>query len=103
MDSKDHLWKQFEKLGEMIGDGLHSESDGKWIVRDYNKLSKILLPDMWENVRKEQNKARNVAIEKVLKRDKCPNCQGEFKQSRSGSLVVECKICNKKYKYKIKK
>jgi hypothetical protein len=32
--SKDneHLWRQFCKLGEMMGDGLHYEPDGKWIA-----------------------------------------------------------------------
>ena len=33
--SKDneHLWRQFCRLGEMMGDGLHYEPDGKWIER----------------------------------------------------------------------
>ena len=35
--------------------------------------------------------------------DKCPNCEGKFKQSRSGSSVVVCLNCKKKYKYKNQK
>ena len=27
MNGNEHLWRQFEKLGEMMGDGLHHEPD----------------------------------------------------------------------------
>ena len=37
---------------------------------------------------------------KKIEIDKCPNCEGKFKQSRSGSSVVVCLNCKKKYKYK---
>lgn len=41
----EHEWRQFCRLGEMMGDGLHHEPDGKWIVKEYRKLAKILLPE----------------------------------------------------------
>ena len=40
------------------------------------------------------------AIQKKIEIDKCPNCEGKFKQSRSGSSVVVYLNCKKKYKYK---
>ena len=48
--SKDneHLWRQFCRLGEMMGDGLHYEPDGKWIAKEYRQLAKILIPEMKE-------------------------------------------------------
>lgn len=39
MNGNEHLWRQFEKLGEMMGDGLHHEADGKWISVEYKKLA----------------------------------------------------------------
>ena len=45
MNGNEHLWRQFEKLGEMMGDGLHHEADGKWISVEYKKLAKILCPE----------------------------------------------------------
>ena len=53
--SKDneHLWRQFCRLGEMMGDGLHYEPDGKWIAKEYRQLAKILIPEM-----KEENSIR---------------------------------------------
>lgn len=36
MNGNEHLWRQFEKLGEMIGDGLHLEEDGLTSGGDYS-------------------------------------------------------------------
>jgi len=44
--SDDFHWRQFCKLGEMMGDGLHHEADGKWIAIEYKKLSRILIPEI---------------------------------------------------------
>ena len=43
-NSKDFLWTQFCRLGEMIGDGLHNEPDGRWISKEYSRLRRILIP-----------------------------------------------------------
>lgn len=100
MNGNEHLWRQFEKLGEMMGDGLHHEADGKWISVEYKKLEKILCPEGFAEIRKQKSEALNKAIQKKIEIDKCPNCEGKFKQSRSGSSVVVCLNCKKKYKYK---
>lgn len=107
-EDKDFQWRQFCKLGEMIGDGLHYEEP--WISREYNKLLKILLPatkeekDYKRNVRKLRNENIDKQIFERLKKDKC-KCGSELKQTRRGSKVVKCtKIeCSKKYTYKSKK
>lgn len=39
---KDFLHRQLVKLGDMMGDGLHKEPDGKWISREYAKIAKQL-------------------------------------------------------------
>ena len=36
----------------MMGDGLHIEPGGKWITKEYNKLAKILIPDLAVTSRK---------------------------------------------------
>ena len=76
------------------------EADGKWISVEYKKLAKILCPEGFAEIRKQKSEALNKAIQKKIEIDKCPNCEGKFKQSRSGSSVVVCLNCKKKYKYK---
>ena len=64
MNGNEHLWRQFEKLGEMMGDGLHHEADGKWISVEYKKLAKILCPEGFAEIRKQKSEALNKAIQK---------------------------------------
>ena len=104
MDDKEHkdfLWRQFIKLGDMMGDGLHHEE--RWISKEYKKLAKILIPPTEEE--KEILKARRQEINEAIskKEDKCFKCQGDLQQTRSGSLVVKCENCGAKFKYKKKK
>ena len=108
--TNDFQWRQFCRLGEMIGDGLHLEPDGKWISREYKKLQKILLPDTPEmkefkrKRRQAKNESINNQIAERLKKDKC-RCGGALKQTRSGSKTVICTVsgCGKRYTYKSKK
>jgi DNA-directed RNA polymerase subunit RPC12/RpoP len=93
-------WRQFCKLGEMMGDGLHHEPDGKWIAKEYRRLGRILMPEAYEQERKAKNEARNNAVQKRLKEDKCSECGSEMKQTRSGSYVVKCTKCGAKFRYK---
>jgi len=101
MDNENqHLWNQFVKLGDMMGDGLHHESDGKWISREYNKLAKILIPEIKEAEqvrRKRKADNTNEQMAKLLEVKKC-TCGGNLKQSRSGSKICYCDICKKRYK-----
>ena len=84
----------------MMGDGLHHESDGKWITREYNKLARILIPEL-----REQNKQRrklksiniNQQMDKLLADKKC-KCGGVLKQGRSGSKVCYCVDCKSRYR-----
>jgi ribosomal protein L37AE/L43A len=94
-------WNQFIQLGEMIGDGLHHEPDGKWITRDYKRLAKILIPEIKE-AEKERRKARannrSEQISKLIIDKKCTNCGGDLVQKRKGTLIVYCDKCNSRFK-----
>ena len=105
MVDKDFLWRQFVKLGDMMGDGLHHESDGKWIIKEYNKLAKILIPEDKEFA-KEKRKLKadsiNQQMTKLLAEKKC-SCGGTLEQKRSGTKVVYCTQCNNRYVARTKK
>lgn len=93
------LWEQFCKLGEMMGDGLHHEADGKWITKEYNKLARILIPEIREQDKEKRKlKAENIdkQIADLLLVKKC-KCGGNLEQKRSGSKVVYCMTCNARY------
>jgi len=99
-------WRQFCRLGEMIGDGLHHEEP--WISKEYRRLQKILLPETKErkefkrNARKLLNESIDKQMVEKLKIDRC-KCGAELKQIRSGSKTVKCTKCEKRYKYSSKK
>lgn len=104
--NNDFEWNQFIKLGDMIGDGLHLEPGGKWITKEYNKLAKILIPDLAttsKKVRQETNQRLNESIQKRLEEVKCPECNSELKQTRSGSKKVKCTGCDFRGTFKAKK
>jgi hypothetical protein len=95
-----HLWGQFARLGEMMGDGLHYESDGKWITKEYKRLMLLLCPDIKE-AQSAQKKIKNAAVDEKIKsliaKKPCP-CGGNLTQSRSGSLILNCDGCKKRFK-----
>lgn len=106
MRNNDFEWNQFIKLGDMMGNGLHLEPGGKWITKEYNKLAKILIPDLVvtsKKVKQETNKRLNESIQKRLEEVKCPECNSELKQTRSGSKKVKCTGCDFKGTFKAKK
>ncbi len=93
------LWNRFIRLGDMMGDGLHYESDGKWIEREYNKLARILIPEIKEaDKQKRKNRAINInkQMDALLQTKKC-SCGGKLIQKRSGTKVVYCELCNSRY------
>lgn len=45
-EERARLHKDLVKLGDMIADGEHLEKGGKWISREYRKISKILYPEI---------------------------------------------------------
>lgn len=98
-------WDRFCKLGEMIGDGLHYESDGKWISKEYKQLAKILIPELKVHHKADQKQRSlmiNEQMTKLLSDKKC-HCGGNIKQKRSGAKVAYCENCNSRYVAKPKK
>jgi len=96
-------WNQFIRLGEMIGDGLHNEPDGKWISKEYRRLMVLLNPDIKQSLA-DQRKAKNERIDnqilKLIATSKCTqkDCGGQLYQSRSGSKIMFCSKCKTRYK-----
>lgn len=93
----DFLWRQFCRLGEMMGDGLHHEAGGRWISCEYKRLSRILMPDVFAEMRKNKADAVDVQMDKLIKTVKCKKCGGDLRQSRKGSKVAYCNDCNTRY------
>jgi hypothetical protein len=92
-------WNQFCRLGEMIGDGLHYEPDGKWITKEYRRLSKILMPELRQQDKVKRN-LKAVSIDKQMKEmllTKRCECGGILKQKRFGTKVCYCEKCNARY------
>lgn len=88
------LWSQFCRLGEMIGDGLADEPDGKWISREY-KQTAIALGLLSKQKRKTHTKQIDEFMEKRVKAVKC-ECGGSFTQVRKGSFIGKCNACGKR-------
>jgi hypothetical protein len=80
-----HLWNQFIRLGDMMGDGLHHEPDGKWISKEYRKLAIILMPDYRKEERAAMRKVKAASIDvqmaKLIEQKKC-NCGGTLQQKK---------------------
>lgn len=99
-DSNQVLWDRFVRLGERIGDGDMDASEAKWVNREYKKLMLILCPDIKESLkvkRKQKAQRVNEQMLKLLQIKKC-ECGGSLRQSRSGSKIAYCTICNNRYK-----
>lgn len=96
-ETRDQLHKDLIKLGDMMGDGLHYEPDGKWISKEYRRVAKAL--GYIKPTKKQNNTVKiNEAMIKRLKEVKCPNCKQDLKQTRSGSMKAECTRCGSRYK-----
>lgn len=94
--NRDYLHRQLIKLGDMMGDGLHHEPDGKWIEREYKKISKLLFPEYYAKIDSAYKERFNKQVAELLAQKKC-NCGGEIKQVRSGSKKCKCQNCNATY------
>jgi len=97
--TKDFQWRQFCRLGEMIGDGLHNEE--KWISREYRHLQRILLPETKEE-RKIKNDSINRQMEALLNKIPCKKCGSKLIQTRKGAKTAICTSCGIRYKAKTK-
>ena len=95
-------WARFVRLGDLMGDGLHHEPDGKWITKEYKALSRKLVPGIREAEtakRSQRNVMINLNVIKFLKTWKC-GCGWWGKQTRSGAKMIQCQGCKTRYKLK---
>lgn len=100
MNDRDILYQQFIRLGDMMGDGLHLEKDGRWIAREYKRVLRALYPEMFP---KKNTTERDTAIAEWCKCNPCNECGGKFKQTRKGSMRVVCTGCGVKRQLKVRK
>ena len=94
----DYLHHQLVKLGDMMGDGLHHEPDGKWIAKEYKKIAKAL--GYLANDKPKANNSEKIN-ERMLERVKevlCQKCNGQLTQTRSGSAKAKCNACGSVFK-----
>jgi len=100
-NTKKHLHNQLIKLGDMMGDGLHHEPDGKWIPKEYKKILKALgiYGIKRENNSENINKLMNDRIKTIT----CQKCSGLLYQTRSGSMIGKCVNCGARFKLLIRK
>lgn len=100
INNNEVLWDRFIRLGERIGDGDLDASERKWILPEYRRLMKQLVPGIKEQ-ETEHRRLRAINIDaqmvKKLAENDC-KCGGKLKQARSGSKVAYCEICNARYK-----
>jgi len=92
--TKQHLYNQLIKLGDMMGDGLHHEPDGKWISREYTKVAKAL---GLIKPKPRNTQAINDHMAKRVADVACQKCGCTLKQTRSGSKRAACTECESKY------
>lgn len=96
-ETRARLHDQLAKLGEMMGDGLHHEPDGRWIAREYAGICKKL---GYTRTRTRNVEAINASMALALAKTKCPECGGQLKQTRSGARRAQCAQCGKRYQFK---
>lgn len=92
--TKEHLHGQLIKLGDMMGDGLHNEPDGKWISREYKKVCRAL---GYIKPKPRRTDLINECMKKRVADVACQKCGGELKQTRSGSKRASCVSCPAKF------
>lgn len=91
-ETKAHLQNQLVKLGDMLGDG---DCD-PWVAKEYRQACKAL---GYTRPRANNSKAINEAMAKALAETRCPKCNGELKQTRSGSKRAQCIGCQAKVQF----
>lgn len=96
-DDRSYLFRQLVRLGDMMGDGMHLESDGKWISKEYRRVAKALGYTMPSKKRADNSGAINQRMDERVKQVPCGKCGGTLKQSRSGSMQAKCTSCEAKF------
>jgi hypothetical protein len=95
------LHNQLLKLGDMLGDG---DCD-PWVAKEYKRVAKALgylepTPEQKKartQQRVDKNQHINSAMEIRCNDVPCKVCNGELKQTRSGSLTAVCSKCSRKF------
>lgn len=102
INEKERLNNQLIKLGDMIGEGLHLEPGGGYILKEYRAVCRAL---SITKPRKNNINKINTAMNKALSKLRCVDndCKGELKQTRSGSKRAICSKCNTKYQLSSRK
>lgn len=90
------LYDRLIKLGDLIGDGCHLEPDGKWITKEYKETA-MLLGLLPKRKRNRNTSSINEFMDKQVQNVKC-ECGGNLIQTRKGSFIAKCSLCNKKYR-----
>ena len=98
------LYRQLDTCGQILAEW-DEEKPPTYYRREYRKIINTLRklePENWDYpcFQKKDYTERNKAVAEWCSRHKCPSCQGELKQSRSGSYRVVCQNCKKKYQLK---
>lgn len=96
-DVRKDLCSQLVKLGDMMGDGLHFEPDGKWIPAEYRRVAKALGIKMPSKPRANNSAAINEHMAQRVLDVSCRECGGKLKQTRSGSTRAACTQCGNRY------
>ncbi|QUG77929.1 hypothetical protein GKQ23_13745 [Erwinia sp. E602] len=92
-EDRERLSRQLIRLGDMIGDGLHLEPDGKWISKEYRRVAKALGYELGKRPRRNNGDAINQRMAERVNEVRCQKCGGSLKQTRSGSLQAKCESC----------
>ena len=96
-EARDRLMNQLVRLGDMMGDGLHHEPDGKWIEREYGQVMRALYPGIYRRKRQAKNALIDKNMAALVAKKRC-TCGAGLKQKRSGSRRLACTACPKEYK-----
>ena len=91
-NNEEFLYRQLEKLGDLMGDGEHLQPGGSWISQEYKSILRQL--DIYKP---KSNVKINDFMVKRCQDEKC-TCGGELKQTRKGSYVAKCVTCEKKFR-----
>lgn len=97
-DNNEFLHNQLIKLGDMMGDGLHHEPDGKWIAKEYRKIAKLLYPEMYKKKPKTTQQKEKINEQMAgLMANGCPKCSGTLVQVKNYSKTCKCTNCGAKF------
>lgn len=99
------LYHRLDLCGQLIAEDDEWGAARREYNREYRRIIKALRqlePEKWKDIPTESDR-NNEKMAIFCKNNRCPQCGGEIKQTRSGSLRVVCLQCGRKYQLKKKK